>query len=515
MKRSLNALCGLLGALLVLGSCADEQHEPSLPEGANTYGYVKDTDGNPVPNVSVSDGYTVVRTDQTGMYVLKLNPVAAHIYYTTPAEYKVAVDAQTGLPGFFVKTGYYGERNRYDFTLEKLPEPETRFDLYCIGDPQTKDEATVTRFIEETTVDIKAYAARSEVPCYAMALGDVVDNKWDLYPLMADAMRDTRCGMPVFQTIGNHDHKWTEGGNIYPARQYRNYFGPANYSFDRGQVHFISMDNCLNDPSPSNDYYAGITDEQLEWALQDLSFVPKTKMVILCIHIPYYESYKEQDGGNLKKLAELLTEYAQFTIMSSHKHTNNNFFPVINGKEIYEHNAGATCGAHWHSTLNLDGAPIGYGIYRIDGTRIIDWIYKPVNYDEDFQLRLYRAEDTWGKYQFARKSSGRIIVNVWNTDPQWTVKAVEDGEETDITNTLHSSIDAWAAGYHVNIDGCKEDPYGNTRKWHYYYYDLKNPATQNFKVVATDRFGRSYEQTRIITSDDILLAGEYPTAANN
>ncbi len=510
MKRLLYSLCALLGSLFIFVSCSDEPRDPSLPEGANTYGYVKDIAGIPIPNVAVSDGYTVTRTDQMGLYTLKLNPMAAHIYYTTPAEYKVAVDSQTGLPSFFTPTSYYGERKRYDFTLEKLAAPEKEFALYCIGDPQTKDAMTVKRFVDETVNDIQSHAAKSSVPCYGISLGDVVDNKWELYPQMADAMRDVRCGMPVFQVIGNHDHKWSEDGDVYPARQYRNYFGPTNYSFDRGDVHIITLDNCLNDPSPSNDYYAGITPEQFAWAKQDLSFVPTTKMVILCMHIPFHESYKAQDGGRLQKLVELLTTYADFTIMSSHKHSNNNYESMLNGKKIYEHNAGATCGAHWYSTLNLDGAPIGYGIYRIKGTQITDWFYKAVNYAESYQIRLYRAEEVWGKYQFAKKAANRIIVNIWNNDSQWKVTAVENGVETEITNTLHSSIDAWAAGYHVTLKGCKTTPYGDTSKPHYYYYDLKDPNTKNFKVVASDRFGHRYEQTQILVSGDIDMAGKYP-----
>lgn len=515
MKLSSYGLAGLFGTLLLLGGCTtDEPNAPALSEGMNTYGYIKDTDGNPIPDVAVSDGYSVATTDENGMYALKVRPEAGYIYYTTPAQYKVNIDSQTGLPAFFTPTSYYGERARYDFTLEKLPAVETRFSLYCLDDPQTNSEETVKRFIDETTVDMKNLAADSSTPCYAMQLGDVVDNKWELYPQMVDAMRESRCGMPVFQTIGNHDHKWAEGNNLYASRQYRRYFGPENYSFDRGEVHFISMDDCMIDPNPSNDYFGGISDDQLEWAKQDLALVPKTKMVVLCIHIPYYQSYQERDGGNLKELAELMVQYANFTIMSAHKHTNNNFFPVIGGKTVYEHNAGATCGAHWHSTLNMDGSPIGYGIYHFDGTQITDWTYKAVRYDENFQLRLYRASDKWGNYQFAKKADNRIIAHVWNVDSEWKIEAIEDGMATDITSTLFSSIDAWAAGYHVNIEGCKTSPYGDTKKAHYYYYDLKNPNCKNFKVRATDHFGRVYEQSRIITADDILLAGQYPTAEN-
>ncbi|MFQ7386354.1 MAG: calcineurin-like phosphoesterase C-terminal domain-containing protein [Alistipes sp.] len=41
--------------------------------------------------------------------------------------------------------------------------------------------------------------------------------------------------------------------------------------------------------------------------------------------------------------------------------------PHKNGKEIFEHITGTSCGAWWRSTVCTEGTPIGFGIYRIDG----------------------------------------------------------------------------------------------------------------------------------------------------
>lgn len=51
--------------------------------------------------------------------------------------------------------------------------------------------------------------------------------------------------LPVFQTIGNHDHLQTETSDDNAAANFETQFGPRNYSFNRGDVHIVSMDNVL------------------------------------------------------------------------------------------------------------------------------------------------------------------------------------------------------------------------------------------------------------------------------
>ncbi|MFR6414517.1 MAG: hypothetical protein ACLUNS_01455 [Alistipes shahii] len=48
-------------------------------------------------------------------------------------------------------------------------------------------------------------------------------------------------GVPFFTTIGNHDKSSVD----YTGDTYRDVLGPRWYSFNRGEVHFVAMDNCL------------------------------------------------------------------------------------------------------------------------------------------------------------------------------------------------------------------------------------------------------------------------------
>lgn len=489
-------------------SCDNDQDKiPGVPTEAKATGYVRDTNGNPIANVQVTDGVTIAVTDSKGHFSFDVSPTAPYIYYSLPAGYEVDLST-TDRPTFYQATQYWGESKDYNFTLKKSSTDENEFTLFTLGDPQTYDAATIARYNTEVAPDILEYSKGISGAKYAIGLGDIVSNQWELYPEMEEAMTATNHGMPVFQIMGNHDHNWNATGDY--AHDYKLAFGPSYYSFNRGQVHFLILDDSQADKTQSVGYNCGLDDTQTAWALQDLSNVSKDKLIILCMHIPYNTTYAASfDNGNLKSVVEACAGFANFTIMSAHRHNHNNQFNTINGVDYYEHNHGATCGAHWKSTLNLDGTPIGYGVFTISGNEITNWIYKSVRYDDSFQMRLYNASGQWGDYKFAKTGANRVIVNVWNSDPEWRVVAVEDGVETDITSTLYTDLDAWASGYHVNIKSQAVSPYGSTKKKHFYTY-VRKSLTSDFKVVATDRFGRTYEQSDIIDSGDILLAGQYP-----
>lgn len=481
------------------------------PDGTDTYGYVRDTDGNPVAGVVVSDGYTCVATDQTGLYAFQRNAAARFVTYSLPSEFEVAVSKLTGLPEFHASLRE--SVGHYDFTLTRLPQAETKFSLFCIGDPQVNDMDHVYRFKQETAADISAYAAQSAEPVYAIALGDLVNNKWDLIPNMVFAMQQTKIGMPVFQTVGNHDHDFNMKDDASSLRTYETYCGPTNYSFNRGDAHIISMDNVLHHLEASDSYDAGLTAAQFEWLKQDLSYVPKDKLVVLCVHIPFRGG--AASGGSsmnsdkyYQEVLDLLSEYASATIMSAHTHSNINYIHTVNGKQIYEHVTGTTCGAWWKSTVCTEGTPNGYAVYSIDGATVKDWIYKPVNYDDSFQVRLYRGTDKFrggGKdYTFSKKAKGQIVANVWNADPAWTVNVYEDGALSG-QMTAYSDKDAWTMAYHVGV--LEGGSSYNKSTDHLYYYTLKNPDAA-VKVEAIDRFGRKYYQDEF--TDPASDPGSYP-----
>ena len=325
-----------------------------------------------------------------------------------------------------------------------------------------------------------------------------MNNKWALYSNMVVALQPEQTGIPVFSTIGNHDHEFPTANEKEARAKYESFFGPVDYSFNRGDVHIVSMDNIIHECQESAGYTGGFSAEQYEWLKQDLSYVPKDKMVILCVHIPFRNSkYAYYD-----EVLELLSQYKYATIMSAHTHSNINHIHTKNGKEIFEHVTGTSCGAWWRSTVCTEGTPIGFGIYRIEGAAMKEWNYKSVQHGEDFQIRLYRGSDQFtgggdASYYFSKKNAGQIVANIWNWDPAWTVNVYENGTMTG-TMTQYSDKDAWTVAYHIGI--LNNSSSYNKATDHMFYYTLTNPDA-DVKVEAIDRFGNKYEQT-VFTDPD-------------
>lgn len=521
MKKYLNFLIYFLAFTLVGIGCGKSTSDPVLEDtpgvedpskklsnivleqGNNVYGHVVDTDYNPIPDVVVSDGYSVVKTNAKGEYQFKKNSKATFVYYSTPAGYEVNVATGRNMALFYATLSSSDAPQKHDFILKKLTTNESKFYLYAIGDPQVANSNEVDRFNNETMADIKEQLATSSLPAYGISLGDIVADQPSLFNTMKTALGSS--SMKVFTTIGNHDKT---GGNATTPRNsttFETQYGPLNYSFNRGDVHFVCMDNVVF--SNNSSYSLGFSNEQLDWLEKDLSFVPKDKLLILYYHMPI----RGTNFSTRSRLFNLIKDFKEVHLMAGHTHYNENYIHNVSGKEIYEHVHAAACGAWWKSTINGDGTPNGYAIYEIDGTTVKNWIYKPTKLPSTFQIRLHKGNasygGTYGFYSY-NEPENRLIANVWNADPEWKIE-VYVGNQKLGNMTLKTALnkDAWSLGYHLGVLNRNPDNYTTATK-HLYVFDLPdNTAYNSVKVVATDRFGRTYEQSTLTT--DLQAAISY------
>lgn len=341
-----------------------EVNGTQLDGNTTLYGLVTDTSGNPIPGVVVSDGYGCVTTDANGVYQMERYKKARFVHYSTPAGYAINTSADN-YPLFYAEIVHKNIADRHDFVLTPLPAPESDFTLVCIADPQCATTAEISRYVNETIPDVEAtvdaYKAKG-TPVYGITLGDIVFDTPDLWSNMKESMANRN--LPVFQTIGNHDHLQTETSDDNAAANFETQFGPRNYSFNRGDVHIVSMDNVLYEGKKK--YKGGITDRQLEWLRQDLSHVDKDKLVIFCAHIPFRggTSVTDESHENYDGVLDLLAEFSEAHIMIGHTHYQQKYIHKRNGKTILEHVHGAACGAWWTANLCADGTPIGHAGVR-------------------------------------------------------------------------------------------------------------------------------------------------------
>lgn len=470
-----------------------------LDAATTLYGLITDKQGNAVANVVVTDGFTTSKTDQNGVYQLVRNRRAKFVYYSTPADCKIVVDGSNH-PKFYEPLTSKDKLIRHDFTVEKQPV-ENEFTLFCVSDPQCRNENELNRYKFETIPDINREAARFD-HVYAITLGDIIFDS----PALWSAMKSSMAGqaVPFFQTIGNHDHLETAENEEKAVEGFQQQFGPTDYSFNRGDVHIISMDNVIY--TGKQQYTGGFTDNQWKWLQEDLSHVSKEKMVILNTHIPFRAGGSSDHRSYHAEVLQLLSTYAEAHIMIGHTHYQINYLHKVNGKTVYEHVHGAACGAWWNSEWCADGTPNGYGVYEIEGNGMKNWYYKGTNEPADFQMRAYDATKVFGPagkytYAFAPNLSltgdGWIVANIWNADENWDVKLFQDGVEIG-TMTQRSSKDYWVLYHHLELLSKAVGSTFDKSSNHFYLGRLNGKASDaNFRIEARDPFGNVYTTSEL------------------
>ena len=531
-------------------------------------GYVRDSDGNPIEDVAVSDGFSVVTTDSEGYYSIKIVQDAWYIYISVPSEYKIPIN-EDGQPCFFKR--YPSQTSRYNFTLERLEGGKEReFMLFAFADPQTGKLASVNRFSKQVAPEIKQYSASLAMPCYGITLGDVIsmgssDISQTVLPAMRKAMHAEKMGMPVFQVMGNHDNCFmsatqpVEGRtlrdiNLNIQRMFEEAFGPINYSFNRGDAHIVGMRNVQwnsGDSCATANTSTMFTEEQYKWLVEDLRQVSRDKIVVLCVHVPLFNGGKIGDGSYRQEVLTLLDEFAEAHILSGHLHYQRNYDHTAvssSTHKIYEHVQAAINGASWTSNINGDGVPNGYGVYHFSGNTIKDWYYKGYAKGMDkreHQIRLYRGnaitgaaisgsnkEGTKGYYQFGYDEE-TLLANVFNSDTQWKVEVYEDGIYSgDMTSlaAYHWDItydqlignytyndpkrppvgaecgrDFWAVGVLCGYLGANSGGLYYKHCYQMWKYKLKN-KNATIEVRAIDRKGNVYTESKITEGDDFKVA---------
>lgn len=477
-----------------------------IEEGNDLIGLVSDpVTRTGIPGVAVSDGYSVVKTDANGVYQFKGNQKARTVFISVPAEYEVPL-SDKNTPLFYRSVSVDGGVKRNDFNLTPLSGSEENFTFVAIGDPQVKKSSHVTRYSQETITDIKQTLTERQnagryMNAYAVTLGDIVHDKPNLWESVVKTMQNVQLGsgeyLPIFQCIGNHDHDAAEPSDYDAVGNFIRNCGPTDYSFNRGKVHFVVMDNvvCTDSKGTTWNYKSGFSDEQYEWLRQDIDAVDNKddKMIIICCHIPFKS---EVDYKNhLKEILAMMGEFNEAHFMIGHTHYQQNYihkdYKTRNGLPVYEHIHGGACGAWWACNLNVDGSPNGYSIYEIEGNHMKNWVAKGTGLQDDCQMRVYDGNQTYTGtkgyiYNWYQDSVGGsdgiaykgraflkdcFVVNLWNADDTyWTVEFTYNGKTVPMKRADSSVMDAAAVSFFFNE--CSK----NTTSWtkaldHFWYIE--------------------------------------------
>ena len=514
MRKLFHQLTFLITVSVPLSACGSSEtpEGPETPNGGNQpvivepglnkdlYGQITDNDGNPVQGVVVSDGTYSVVTNINGIYQIKRDPDAKFVYYSTPAEYEIETAGTNDWAAKFYKTiPENAGVHRQDFKLTKRTKAIGDFTIIAMGDPQVARPQGYTRWTTETMPKLLSETAKMSDPMVMLVMGDINEDKVEYMKEMRESLGQS--GMPVFTTPGNHDKHRVAGDDSAPrtATDYSSFWGPLDYTFQMGDVLFISMDNVRY--TNGSNYTGGFTDKQVEWLRQQIQTVSKDKMVVMFYHIPL----RTDQVTNRVAILDLLNGFREIHLMCGHTHWQENYEGAYPTR--FEHIHATACGGWWNSQVNVDGVPNGFMVYNVSGSLMKNWYYQPTKSSTEEQMRLHRGDWAYtgngvtSTYGFP---GNVLIANVWNADSKWKIEVYEDdvysGEMTRLTSNPQ---DAWTKGL---LTGYYGHPAGTASACkHLYYYELKN-RNARIKVMATDRFGNIYTETRITTDfkDGIL-----------
>ncbi|HEY4651118.1 MAG TPA: calcineurin-like phosphoesterase family protein [Pontibacter sp.] len=424
--------------------------------------------------VIVSDGYSVVQTNRKGRYELPVHAKANFVFVSVPAGY--AFPNENGIARHYQELRKETPQKHYNFELAALPTDDTKHNFIIWADPQTQNEQDVVRMLTEAVPDVQQLlkGMDSTVPVHGITVGDIV---WDRFELYEDYNKGVAAmGIPFFQALGNHDQDLNKGGDEVSDDTFEATYGPTYYSFNRGKVHYVVLDD-VRYLGKDKQYDGYITEHQLEWLKKDLAFVPKEHLVILCLHIPVHTHVK-----NRHDLYPILKNH-KVHIMSGHTHFNRN---VIE-EGIFEHNHGTVCGALWTGPVCGDGTPNGYGVYEVDGTDL-KWYYKSMGYEADHQMHVYVQP---------QGNQKRVLANIWNWDPAWKVELYVDGNYKGALQNVITH-DPLAAALYQGKDRPEGRTFVNPKETEHFFEAFVPNNTREVRFVATDRFGRKYEGTKVV-----------------
>ncbi|MEO1006960.1 MAG: calcineurin-like phosphoesterase family protein [Planctomycetota bacterium] len=443
-------------------------------------------DGEPgIAGVAVTDSERVVLTDERGNFTLRIDAEDAIISVVKPKGYQVALDAQ-GLPrGYYIHKPNGSPDDGFAFRgveptgplpgtiafpLVPVDEP-TSFTAIVFGDPQPYSLEQVDFFRAEVIDPLVTAEGNAAGAAFGISLGDLVGDRLDLYGPLNEAQ--AMLGVPWYNVYGNHDMNFMSGHSgvtqadpdRYADETFERVYGPPNYAFQYGDVHFIVLDNVIwqgfdgyrdeavdqwpaeRQPQTRN-YRGGLRDEQIRFIENYLAVVPKDDLVVLAFHIPL-----EMHGEGVHRVPELtellgaLSSHPRTLSLSGHTHLQQHWFfgsehgyepapgagpnqhtqadPARFPQPVHHHLNAVTASGSWfngmrdeiglpHTTMR-DGAPNGYTLVHFDGNRYTTE-FRAARQPADHQMNIHLETNASGNLpgELDASSTGEVVVNVFN-----------------------------------------------------------------------------------------------------
>lgn len=401
-----------------------------------------------IAGVRVSSGQEVTRTDENGQYTLPVDAPTI-LFVCKPSGWTYPTD-KNHLPQFYYihkPDGSPDERFTYDgsaptgplpdsvnFPLRRYDKPEN-FRAVLVGDPQPANVKEVQFYGRDVMSELVGVDAS-----FGLTLGDLVGDRLNLFDDMNELQ--ALAGIPWHNVIGNHDLNRRADSDRYANETFHRVYGPANYAFQYGNVHFIILDNVIYHGHDEGGYHGGLQDRQLAFLKNYLDTVSTDHRVVIATHIPLVNRYwgEQHETPQVDRVMEMLSEFPHTASFSAHTHLNaiyhlgeeHGYHPDDGHGTHIHHNLGTASGTWWKGpldargipiTLMRDGTPNGYAIATFEDTDMrVKW--KAANHEPDHQMTI----DLPDRIDEAQLGTKTILVNVFNGTARSEVKMRVPGE---------------------------------------------------------------------------------------
>lgn len=113
-----------------------------------------------------------------------------------------------------------------------------------LADPQIQNAYEVEQFLTVAMPDVKKTIESIESSnVFGIGCGDLVFDRLELFKDYNEGIKST--GVPFFQVLGNHDMDLGVRSDEMTTSTFNQLFGPQYYSFNRGDVHYVVLDDVF------------------------------------------------------------------------------------------------------------------------------------------------------------------------------------------------------------------------------------------------------------------------------
>ena len=479
----------------------------------------KDRKEKGLAGVGISNGNSIVQTEKDGSYMISVEKDNI-IFIIKPAGYESPLSKDNTPTSYYIykpegapkglKYAGSGPTKlpaELNFALKQVDEPED-FSVLVFGDPQPYNDEEL-QYFKKSVVDVIPHPANAYR--FGLSLGDLVGNNLSLHPAYKSTV--AALGIPWYNVMGNHDMNQDVKEDSLSDETFEMNFGPANYSMNYGNTHFIILDDILfPDPRDGKGYLGGLREDQFDFLENDLKLVDPSKLVVVAFHIPLQDetgaAFRRKDR---QRIFDLLEKYPHCLLTSAHTHYQEQiFYTKKNGwngaAPLHEYNVGTTSG-DWYSGKLVngapdrtmrDGTPAGYAVLNIKGDGY-DLAYHPVGAHKDLQIGIYAPKIV----PKDKNSSALIYANFFmGGEKDQVLYRVDQGKwqpmsyVATIDPNYFKTLIEWDNSDQL-IEGRRpSNPTRSTHLWNAPVPAKLSQGNHTIEVKATDMFGNNFTNKR-------------------